>query len=211
MGSTRYIHDVKIDPFLHTYCQEQSTSAKCPILDKLLIKIWTLNFQGIFLWLKKGHPWHQGWPYATSFLSGTLSILQVPPSWPPILHTLLIQISVQKFQGIYLRVKQDHPWHQGWPCPPSILSGTLNVIQVPNKGLPILDTLLLKIKIQNFQGTFLWVKQGQTCIQRWPWPSSVLSGTDDVLQVPLFLTPIIDTFPMKISIWNLQGIFLWVN
>ena len=27
-------------------------------------------------------------------------------------------------------VKQDYLWHQGWPCPPSLPSGTLNVLKV---------------------------------------------------------------------------------
>ena len=78
-----YILDVKDDHVLQVFCQEPSTSSKYP---------------------------HEG---------------------PPILDTLLIKISTRNFQGIFLRVKKHHPWHQGWPCPPSLQSGTLNVLQVP--------------------------------------------------------------------------------
>ena len=49
---------------------------------------------------------------------------------PPILDTLIIKISTQNFQGIFLRGGQGHSGHQEWPCPPSLLSGTLNVHQV---------------------------------------------------------------------------------
>ena len=64
---------------------------------------------------------------------------QRPPStpfWPPIPDTLLIKISTRNFQGIFLRVKQGHPGYQGWPCPPSFLSGTINVLQVPSFWTP---------------------------------------------------------------------------
>ena len=60
---------------------------------------------------------------------------QRPPSTPlldpPLPDTLLIKISTRNFQGIFLRVKKHHPWHHGWPFPPSLWSGTLNVLQVP--------------------------------------------------------------------------------
>ena len=103
-------------------------------------------------------------------------------SWPPILDTLLIQISTQNFQGIFVRVKQDHPWHQGWPCPPNLWSGTLNVLQVPPFMTPILDT-------QNYQGIFLGFKGDHPWHQGWPCPPSLMSGIIKVLQVPPFLTP----------------------
>ena len=37
----------------------------------------------------------------------------------------------QNFQDAILGVYQVHPWRQGWPCPRSVLSGTLNVLHVP--------------------------------------------------------------------------------
>ena len=59
-----------------------------------------------------------------------------PRKRPPILDTLLIKISTRNFQGIFLRVDQGHPWCQEWPCPPSLWSGTLNVLQVPQFLIP---------------------------------------------------------------------------
>ena len=58
---------------------------------------------------------------------------QCPPSttMKALLETFLLKISTQNFQGTYLWVKQGHPWHQGWLCPPCLLSGTLNILQVP--------------------------------------------------------------------------------
>ena len=81
------------DPVLQVSGQEPSTSSEYshegpPILDTLLIKISTWNLQGIFLWAKQSHPWHQGWPCPPSILSGTFNVLQVPP-WrtPQFWHT----------------------------------------------------------------------------------------------------------------------------
>ena len=36
---------------------------------------------------------------------------------PPIPDTLLIKISTRNFQGVFLRVKKNNPWYQGWSCP----------------------------------------------------------------------------------------------
>ena len=103
----------------------------CVSISPPKIKIMTRNLQDMILGVPQGHPWCQGWPCPPSLPSGTLNVLQVPPSWPQILYTLLIQISTQNVQGVFLRVIKYHLWHQGWPCPPSLRSGTLNVLQVP--------------------------------------------------------------------------------
>ena len=103
---------------------------------------------------------------------------------PPILDTLLKNTLTISFQGIFLEVKQGNPWHQRQPCHPSILPGTINVLQVPHEGPHILDKIIIKISTQNFQGIFLGVKQGHPWCHGWPWPSSLLSGTIIFLQVP---------------------------
>ena len=95
------------------------------------IKIMAQNFQDMILGVYQVHPHHHGWPSRPGLLSGTINILQVPPSWPPIPVILLRKILAWNFQGILLRDKQDHPWHQEWPCPPSLWSGTLNILKVP--------------------------------------------------------------------------------
>ena len=138
-----------------------------------------------------------------------------PNSWPPILDTLIIKISTRNFQGIFLRVKQHHPWHQGWPCPWSLRSGTLNVFQVPSFLTPIPDTFLIKISTQNFQGIFLGVKQHHPWHQWWPCPPSLRSGTLNILQVPPFLTPhraAHCTLPQGNWLYLLRGVGIgWVS
>ena len=52
---------------------------KTPILGTLLIKIWTQNFQNIFLGVKWYHQCHNGWCCSPSLQSRTLSLLRVPP------------------------------------------------------------------------------------------------------------------------------------
>ena len=42
-----------------------------------------------------------------------------------------LKIMTRNLQNMILGVPQGHPWCQGWPCPPCLRSGTLNVIQVP--------------------------------------------------------------------------------
>ena len=61
MGYAKYINEIKDEAVLRVSCQEPRTSSKYhhegpPILDTLLIKISTQNFQGTFLWIKQGHP-----------------------------------------------------------------------------------------------------------------------------------------------------------
>ena len=119
-----------------------------------------------------------------SCMSGTLNILQVTPWRTPILDTILMKISTQNFQVIFFLVKQGHPWLPGSLCPPSLLSGTLKIHQVPPWRTPILDTVQIHISTQNFQSIFLWVKQG---------------------------SPILDTLLLMILPPNFQGVFLWVK
>ena len=73
---------------------------------------------------------------------------------PPLTRTL------KRFSSLFmslLYIHEGHPCCQGLPCPPSLRSGTLNVLQVPPFLTPLLDTLLIEISTQNFQGIFLGV------------------------------------------------------
>ena len=49
-------------------------------------------------------------------------------------RTTITQIKVNiltwNFHIIFLMINQHNPWHYGWPCPPSLQSGTLNIFQV---------------------------------------------------------------------------------
>ena len=49
---------------------------------------------------------------------------------PPLHDTFLMKILTGNFQAIFLWVKHGHPWHQEGPCSPSLLSGSLKVLQV---------------------------------------------------------------------------------
>ena len=60
-------------------------------------------------------------PYCTP---GTPFLTSLP-------DTVLIEISTQNFQGIFLGVNKHHSWCQEWPCSPCLRSETLNVLQVP--------------------------------------------------------------------------------
>ena len=155
-----------------------------PIPDTLLIKISTWNVQGIFLRVKQDHIWHQRSPCPQHLWSGILIVLQIPPFFTPLPDTLIINISTHNFQGIFLRVKQDHMWHQRWPCPPSLWSGTHMSFMYPPSWAPIPDTLLIKISTQKNDGIFLRVKQDHIRYQIWPFPTSLWSPVLD----PSFLT-----------------------
>ena len=147
------------------------------------MKILIWNFQGRFLRAKEHHSWRQEWPCHPCLQSGTLNVLQVPPFLTPHSDTLLIEISTQNFQGIFLGVEEHHSWLQEWPCHPSHRSGTLNILQVTPFLTPLLDTLLIEISTQNFQGIFLGVKKHHSWRQEWSSPPCLWSGTLNVLQV----------------------------
>ena len=91
----------------------------------------TQSLQDMILGVSQGHPCHQQWPCPPSVPSGTLNVLQVPPfltppSWPSSNWDINT-----KFSGYLPWGKKHHSWHQEWPSPPCLRSGTLNVLQVP--------------------------------------------------------------------------------
>ena len=96
---------------------------RTPILDKLLVKIWTQNFQDNFLKVNE--------------ISNNITDDPVFPVSSP-----EPSISSQyPNKGVPILVNHWHPrWPSPasnplepwiWPCPPSLQSGTLNVLQVP--------------------------------------------------------------------------------
>ena len=64
----------------------------------------------MFLRIKEHQSWHQESLCHPLCLSGTLNVLQVPPLLTPHSDTLLIEISTQNGQGMFLRVKEHHKW-----------------------------------------------------------------------------------------------------
>ena len=108
LGLKNIIHDIRNDPVLHVSGQEPSTSSKYPpswptLLETLLIKISTQNFHGIFLGVKIHHSWCQEWPSPPCLWSGTLNVLQLPPSWPPLSWHI-------SNKDIYMKLTGYLPW-----------------------------------------------------------------------------------------------------
>ena len=123
------------DPQHHHHHQQQSTS----LLDACIPYI-SANNKDIDTKLSGYVPWGLSSTSRSSWMTlSFMSPLRNPQHHqstsllcpPPIPDTLLIKISIQNFQCIFLMVNKHHPWHLGLPCPPSLRSGTLNVLQVP--------------------------------------------------------------------------------
>ena len=125
----------------------------CPCLLSFLSG--TLNFLQVPLW-RTPHSWHtykkdimmkssgylpwgQTWSFMTSRMTySSKSALHnhQHPTCTPVLDTLTIMISTQNCQSIFPGVKQGHPWCNGLTCSPSLLSETLNILQVPPWRIP---------------------------------------------------------------------------
>ena len=84
--------------------------------------------------------------------------LSTPLLDPPILDTLIIEISTPNFQGIFLGIKKHHSWPQEWQRPPWVWSGALNVLQVPSFWPPPWHTYLCDFN-SKFSGYLPWGKK----------------------------------------------------
>ena len=89
------INDVINDPVLQVFCREplKSPLEGLGVLNILLIYISKQNFQSIFLEVREGDPQCQGQLGTQRLLSGTLNVLQGPPSRTGGIETLLMNIS----------------------------------------------------------------------------------------------------------------------
>ena len=118
-----------------------------------------------------------------------LNVLQVPHSWPPFSDTHLIEISAPNVQGTFLWVSKHHIWWQGCICHPHLLSGTLNVLQVPSFLTPSSRHNCNWDINMKLSGFLSWcnTKHHSWC-QKWPCHPCLPLGTLNVL-VPPFLTP----------------------
>ena len=86
--------------------------------------------------------------------------------------------SSSNFQDIFLIIYWHDSWFQRWPHYPSLQSGTLNVLQVPNET----SQLTHDGSSSNFQDIFLIIHQHHLWCQRWPHPSSLQSGNINNIQ-----------------------------
>ena len=84
--------------------------------------------------------YHLIWYYLIySVLTWSRILLDLIWSKLDIIWSNLIQFHQNRFYLILsdfiscglIKSKQDLPWQQGWPCPPSLRTGTLNILQVP--------------------------------------------------------------------------------
>ena len=90
------------------------------------------NFSGYHLW---GKTRQSMLSWTTLPCKSSIRNPQCPPDIPKknlIIETIVIKISTQNFQSIFLGFKQGAAWQQGWPtCDPNLQSGSLNAIKVP--------------------------------------------------------------------------------
>ena len=91
--------------------------------------------------------------------------------------------SSQNFQGKFLGVSQDDPICQGWPYPPSLQSGTINVIQVWTLRMWGPDTLLIMLESWKLAHNSIITYHDDPWCQGWLHPPSIQSGTINNLQV----------------------------
>ena len=75
----------------------------------------------------------------------------------------------------------DNPWHQKWPHPPSIQSGTINILQVWLRERTVLDTLLFMLESWNLAHKSRITYHDDSWCQEWPHPPCIQSGTFNVL------------------------------
>ena len=101
----------------------------------------------------------------------------------------MIKIMPQNFQDMILEVYTVHQECHIWPCHPLLLSGSLNVLQVPPfMTPPSWHTSNLDINMKIF-GMLLNIREHHSWHQEWPGHQFLWSGTLNVSQVPTFLTP----------------------
>jgi hypothetical protein len=127
--------------------------------------------------------WCQRWPHPPRLQSGTFSVLQVWLWGRGVLGTLLFMLEswnlAHKSRITYI----DDPWCQEWPNPPSIQSGTINILKVWLRGQGVLDILLFMLESWNLSQKSRITFHDDPYCQEWPYPPIIQSGTFNILQV----------------------------
>ena len=202
------IHDVKDDPILQVSSQEPSTSSKYGlrgqgVLDTLLIMLESWNLAHKPRIQYHDDPWCQGWPHPPSTQSGTIKILQVWLRGWGVLDTLLFMLESWNLAHKSRITYHDDPWCQEWPHPPSLQSGTINVLQVWLRGRGVLDTLLIMLESWNLAHKSRITYHDDPWCQGWPHPPRLQSGTTNVLQVWLQGQGVLGILLLMLESWNL--------
>ena len=118
-----------------------------------------------------------------SIQSGTFNILQVWLGGQGVLEKFCFLLESCNWAHKSRITYHEDPWCQAWPCPPSIKSGTFNVLQVWLQGRGILDTLLFMLESWSLAHKSKITYDEDPWFQVWQHPPSIQSGTIYVLHV----------------------------
>ena len=97
-----------------------------------------------------------------------------------VLDKLLIMLENWKLAHKTSITFHDDSWCQEWPHPPSIQSGTINILQVWLQG-QVLNTHLFMLKCWNLAHKSRIIYNDDPWCQEWPRHTSIPSGTFNVL------------------------------
>ena len=125
------------------------------------------------------------WHHPPRLQLGTITVLQVWLQGWGVLDTLLFMLESWYLAHKWRITYHDDPWCQEWPHPPSIESGTINILQVWLRGRGVLDTLLFMLESWNLAQKSRITYHDNPWYQQWPYPPRPKSGTMSVL--PLWL------------------------
>ena len=93
------------------------------------------------------------------------------------------------FQDMILGVYWVHPKHHGWPCPPCLWSGTLNILQVPSFFAPNLWHPSYKDINTKLSGYIPFGQKRSYMTSKITLSAKYLVMNPQCLQLPPFLTP----------------------
>ena len=106
------------------------------------------------------------------------------PHFPTLIFQSNEKISLPNFQRIFLWVSQDDFLYQGWPFPPSLQSGTINVLQVWTLRMGgCWNTSKIMLEGWNLEHKSRITHDDEPWRQGWLHPPSLQSGTFRILQV----------------------------
>jgi len=146
-----------------------------------MLECWNLRHKSRITY--NDNPWCQKWRHPPSLQSGTLNVLQVWLRGWGVLDPLLFMLENWKLAHKSRITYNDDPWCQEWPHPPSIQSGTINILQVWLQGRGVLDTLLFMLESWNLAHKSSITYHDDPWCQELPHPPSIQSGTLNILQV----------------------------
>ena len=128
ISSTNMIYDVKNDPNTLSFQSGTSTSSKSHLLLSQPSHVGSSsNIQDISHIINQHDPWWKIWPQSSKY---PVRNPQCPPS-PKFRPDLNHVESLSNFQDIFLIIYWHDIWYKRWPHPPSLQSGTINILQVP--------------------------------------------------------------------------------